>query len=137
LSEIEVNTNVSLRILGDDVDPEAITLEMGMSPDQFHRKGDVHGTRSPVVRKHGYWTITSSKHIAASDDTNDHIQWLVAAVAPKLDRLATYKGRGWRVDIWIGIHTSVGHGGPTLRPDVLAQLAALGLDVNLDLYPDA
>jgi hypothetical protein len=61
----------------------------------------------------------------------------VDAVARKLDMLAIYKSRGWTVDVWIGIHTSVGHGGPTLRADVLAQLAALGLDVNLDLYPDA
>ena len=137
LSEMEIDTNVSLRILGEDVEPETITLDMGMPPDQSHRKGDVHGARRPVVRRHGYWSITSSKHIAASDNANDHIRWLVAAVAPKIDQLSIYKSRGWTVDVWIGIHTSAGHGGPTLRPEVLAQLAGLGMEVNLDLYPDA
>ena len=126
MGEIELDTNVSLRILGDDVEP-----------DRSHRKGDVHGTQRPVVRKQGYWSVTSSKHLDPSADTNDHIEWLVARVAPKLEQIAIYKRRGWIVDVWIAIHTSAGHGGPPLRPVVLAKLGALGLDVNLDLYPDA
>jgi Domain of unknown function (DUF4279) len=137
MSTIDIDTNVSLRILGDDLDPEIITREMGMSPDQSHKKGDLHGVRTPVVRKHGYWTITSSKHMAASAETNEHLEWLVASVAPKLNLLSAYKSRGWIVDVWIALHTSIGHGGPNLRAEVLARLASLGLDVNLDLYPDA
>lgn len=134
---IDVKTNATLRILADDLDPDSVSSEMGMESDRSHKKGDVAGVRAPVVKKGGYWSIRSSKHLAPSADTNDHIQWLVAAVAPRLGVLDAYKGRGWTVDVWIGIHTSVGHGGPTLRPDVLARLASLGLDVNLDLYPDA
>ena len=137
MSDIDIDTNVTLRMFGDDLDPEVITSEMGLRPDRSHKKGDVQGARTPVVRKHGYWSITSSKHMAASVDTNEHIEWLVALVAPKLNQLSGYKRRGWTVDVWIGLHTSVGHGGPTLHPNVLARLAGLGLDVNLDLYPDA
>src|ERR1700722_2317999 len=106
MGEIELDTNVSLRILGDDVEPEATTLEMEMAPDRYHRKGDVHGTQRPVVRKQGYWSVTSSKHIHPSADTNDHIEWLAARVAPKLEQIAIYKRRGWIVDVWIAIHTS-------------------------------
>jgi hypothetical protein len=137
MNTIDVNTNATLRIFADELDPDAVSAEMGMVSDKSHKKGDVSGVRTPVVKKGGYWSIISSRHIAASADTNEHIQWLVDAVAPRLAMLATYKGRGWTVDVWIGIHTSVGHGGPTLRADVLARLAALGLDVNMDLYPDA
>jgi hypothetical protein len=58
------------------------------------------------------------------------------AFTGKLDQLSTYKSRGFVVDVSIGIHTSAGHGGPRLRADVLAALAALGFEVSLDLYPD-
>jgi hypothetical protein len=126
MNDIEVRTNATLRILAGELEPDRVSEEMGISPDKSHKKGDTLG----------YWSITSSQHIAPSADTNDHLQWLVNVVAPRLDALASYKARGWLVDVWIGIHTSAGHGGPTLRSNVLARLAALGLDVNLDLYPD-
>jgi hypothetical protein len=137
MDTIDVRTNATLRIIADALDAEAVSVEMGLAADRSHKKGEVRGVRTPVVQKNGYWSITSSKHIAASVDTNEHILWLVEAVAPRLNVLSTYRGRGWLVDVWIGIHTNVGHGGPTLRADVLARLGALGLDVNLDLYPDA
>ncbi len=137
MSTIDINTRVTLRILADELDPDTVSAEMGITPDRSHKKGDARGERSPVSQKSGYWSITSSRHIAESADTNEHIEWFVDLVALRLATIATYRGRGWTVDVWIGIHTSVGHGGPTLRANVLSQLAALGLDVNLDLYPDA
>jgi len=134
---MDIQVNVTLRIVGEDIDPEAISHEMQLAPDRTHRKGEPISTRSTGVRKLGYWGITSSKHIAPSADANEHILWLVNVVTAKLPILEAYKKRGCIVDIWLGVHTSAGHGGPVLRPEVLAALATLGLEVNLDLYPGA
>lgn len=134
---MDINTNVTLRIAGSAVDPDVVSAAMGMAPDQSHRKGDVHGARTHVLRKQGYWSITSSSHVNPSADTNEHIEWLIQQVAPKIKLLADYCAQGWNVDVVVAIHTSAGHGGPTLRPAVLSRLAALGLEVSLDLYPDA
>ena len=137
MSEMEIRTNVSLRILGAGADPDAISAEMHVQPDESHREGDAIQSRSPATRKHGFWGITSSKHMKPSVDMNEHIMWLVDAVGPKLPLLQAYKNRGWIVDVWIGIHSSAGHGGPVLQPGTLVALGSLQLDVNLDLYPDA
>src|SRR2546423_7254182 len=116
MATIAIETNASLRILGEDLDPDQVTNELGLQPDESHRKGDVIGKRTPLPHKRGYWSIVSSRHMAASAETNDHLRWLVASVEPRLDVLRSYQKRGWLVDLWLGLHSAAGHGGPTLAP---------------------
>ena len=137
MTEMDVDTIVSFRILGTDVDPDVVSAQLGMQPDDHHRVGDAVSGRSGAVRKHGYWALRSTNHLASSVDANQHIDWLVQTLGGKLPILHTFAERGAMVDVTLAVHTSAGHGGPVLRPEVLGRLASLGLAVNLDLYPDA
>ena len=132
-----LHTNVTLRLLGEDLQPDAVSAAMGVGADRSHKKGDLVRARKPGVRKSGYWSITSSEHMAGTDEINKHIAWLVGIVTPRRPLLLSYQKGGWTVDVWVGVHGDVGHGGPVIRPDALVALGGLGLDVCLDLYPDA
>jgi hypothetical protein len=133
---MQVATHATLRISGDDLNPDAVAKDMGVMADEAHRKGDITGTRTRVVKKTGYWAVTSSEHMDEFVDVNVHLQWIVDLVSPRKNVIAAYRSRGWEVDLWLGIHTSAGHGGPTVRAEVIRALGGLELDLNLDLYPD-
>jgi hypothetical protein len=72
---IDVSTNVTLRILADELDPAAVSEEMSMTPHSCHKIGGVRDGRTLVSKKCGYWSITSLRNIATSADTNEHIRW--------------------------------------------------------------
>lgn len=135
-TDMVISINATLRLLGADLDPEDVSTAMAMRADRSHRKGDRVIARREAVRRSGYWSVTSSDHMPSTDDINRHIAWLVRVVKPRRRLLMKYIRRGWTVDVWIGIHTSAGHGGPVVQPKALAALGDLGLDVCLDLYPD-
>ena len=136
-TEMAIHTNVTLRLLGKDLEPEEVSTAMGMAADRSHKKGDPVRARKSAVRDTGYWSATSSTHMAGTEDINKHIAWLVALVTPRRPLLLSYQQRGWTVDVWIGVHTNAGHGGPVVHPDALVALGNIGLAVCLDLYPDA
>jgi hypothetical protein len=136
-SEMIIHTNATLRLLGEDLEPENVSAALRMPADRSYRKGDLVPARKQAFRTKGYWSATSSKHVKGTADFNEHVSWLVGVIRPRRRRLLSYRKHGWQVDICIGVHTSAGHGGPVVHPDTLRALGGLGLDVCFDLYPDA
>jgi hypothetical protein len=134
--DIQIRTHVSLRLFGEDLDPDAITKEVGITADKSYRNGEITGTKTRVLRKTGYWSVSSREHMDELVDTCAHLQWLIDIVDGRKAIFDSYRARGWRVDVWLGIHTSEGHGGPTIPSSIIRALGAIDLDVNLDLYPN-
>ena len=134
--DIQIRTHVSLRLFGADLDPDEITKELGITADNSYRNGEITGTKTQVRRKTGYWSVSSSERMDELADTSAHLQWIIDIVDSRKAIFNSYRARGWKIDVWLGIHTSEGHGGPTIPSSIIRALGAIDLDVNLDLYPN-
>lgn len=64
-------TTASLRISGDDLDPDEITALLRCAPARSHRKGDVHAGKpsdKKYIEKSGMWSLAASKTAQENHD---------------------------------------------------------------------
>ena len=123
----------SLRVFSDALTPEELGVALGVTPDESYRTGDRVSLRcgSVVVRKTNAVFVRSG--LRKDRPLDDHL----AALATKIERgggLGSLVGRA-RMDVFCGFASGNGQGGFSLSPALLARLAALGLEVDFDLYP--
>ncbi|MCC6192133.1 MAG: DUF4279 domain-containing protein [Anaerolineales bacterium] len=131
-----VNQNVSrtfatFRLIGKDVDPDAASNMLGLTPSRAFRKGDPRGESK--TWPHGLWTITS-QHAVDSTDLARHIEWLLDQLEPVRDQLESLRDGDVKADIDCFFESLTGHGGPTFGPQLLARIASLDLELGLDIY---
>ena len=135
LDEDEKWHRVSLRFLGDDLDLAAVTSALGLKPDVTGRIGeDIAGNPRYAIYETNVWVyrytemdnLTFSSHlsefITRLEDRSEAVRYLVARP-------------GVTSELFLGFSSGNGQGGFTLPASLLARIAALGLDVTLDLYP--
>ena len=122
----------TLRVFGDDLDPDEVTRALGVPPTASHRKGELHepapGRAYP--RKHGSWRLASARDAPS----------LEAAVAGLLDILTPDLAR-WRdltsrftVDVFCGVFLRESNRGFELSPALARALADRHLTIGIDIY---
>jgi hypothetical protein len=124
---------VCLRASGDQVDPEAISLALGVSPTFAARKGDRRSTRGgEAVQRTGVWYVD----FAGPPEERT----LGEAIEALVDRLPSDQSV-WKVltehndlEVWCGLHLSEWNRGADLAPSVLRRLADRHLTLSLDIY---
>ena len=126
---------VSLRFLGDDLDLAAVTNALGLKPDVTGRIGEhIAGNPRYAVYETNVWVY----RYAAMEHLNFSTQ-LSQFIAHLEERSKTIlylvERPGVRAELFLGFSSGNGQGGFTLPASLLARIAALGLDVTLDLYP--
>ncbi|HRQ90577.1 MAG TPA: DUF4279 domain-containing protein [Bacteroidia bacterium] len=75
-------TSVTLRILGDDLDPDEITKMLGFPPSIARRKGDIRigkRTKEEYKARTGQWHLESPR---GEGDFDNHIRWILNALRP-------------------------------------------------------
>lgn len=136
LAEDEKWYEVSLRIAGDDLVPERVTEMLGLQPERIGRRGEpiTRHPRSARYRKNVWiWRATVDSAIGFEEQFQ-HALPLVEGRASELRQVTSEAGveSYW----FLGFASGNGQGMATLSPGTLGRLAALGLEVVLDLYPD-
>ncbi|MGC1305574.1 MAG: DUF4279 domain-containing protein [Caulobacteraceae bacterium] len=126
-------TVAMLRILGDDLDPDAVSRLLGARPTAGARKGDVRLSASgrEVVARSGSWRLRAEDH--SPGDLSTQIRDLLTKLT---DNLAVWRelSRRYRCDIFCGLFMSESNEGGTLEPDVLSMLGDRGLPLGLDIH---
>jgi hypothetical protein len=77
-----IKTFATLRVTGDDLDPDEVTQILRITPTTAHRKGEPFrsGPRAgTVIGRTGVWYF-STEHIFDSDRLSDHINALFATI---------------------------------------------------------
>ncbi len=123
---------VSLRVIGDDLDPEHVSRLLGVEPSLLRPKGEVrHSGGRAVVQRTGVWSFS----IECSPE------WaLPYAIGTRLDRLPADPEvwaeltRCYRVDLFCGLFIESWNRGINLPAALLRRLADRGLDLDLDIY---
>lgn len=131
-----VSTKASFRIIGKDLDPSEITNLLHMHPDQSHRCGDPHISKSGrryADYTEGLWALDSS--VNATHSLDEHLEAFVTKLWKHRDLLQECRNRGYKIDIFVGIFGIDDNLGFVLKNTLLRRVMQLGVDLDLDLYP--
>lgn len=124
----------ALRIIGDDLVPEDITLILGCEPTSSAFKGQVirgKKTGQERIARTGSW------HVQAADRTPDDLNGQIMEILGRLNQdpevwasLATR----FRLDLFCGLFMAKSSEGLTLLPEALLALGTRQIELALCLY---
>ncbi|MGB3495901.1 MAG: DUF4279 domain-containing protein [Elainellaceae cyanobacterium] len=122
---------VSLRFLGDDLNPDDVSALLGCQPTNSYRKGDIlSGKRSHRVADTGLWLLKS-----AEEDTSV----LETKVGRLLDRLSA-EPTAWKAlsnfygNVFCGVFLNDLNREFSLSPQIMQQLTERNLSIDFDIY---
>jgi hypothetical protein len=112
--------------------PAAITVGLGIAPDETWAKGDKRtlGSGHELVVHHSSWSIVSR---SLSKDINEHVRELLVRLQSANRPFDPSWGAPAFGVLWKGNYLYAGSG-PFYEADVLAGIAALGAALYQDIY---
>ena len=125
-------TYATLRIYPESLDPAEVTKRLRIEPTDWQRRGESRKPGSRPAKLHG-WFLSSDGEVE-SRDVRLHLDWLLSHIAPQADAILALQREGCRMDVsryWV---SASGHGGPSVRPAQMGELARLGLELWFDVY---
>lgn len=124
---------ISLRIAGDDLDPDEVTSLLGVAPCFAYRKGDQWKTPkgNPLIGRTGLWTFHVDDF--ETDDFEEAIFDLLSRVPVTPDVFRTLASR-FKVELFCGLFLDEYNAGLGLSPAVMKLLAQHEISLDLDIY---
>jgi Domain of unknown function (DUF4279) len=116
--------------------PTEITKRLQLEPSETSTVGEEKTSKSGRKRtaKNSVWSLSSEEHVQ-SRDVRRHLDWLLARLAPRGESIAELQNvPDVRMSVNCAWYSRSGHGGPTLWPEQMRQLAELNLEVSFDIY---
>ncbi|MBL0159310.1 MAG: DUF4279 domain-containing protein [Bryobacterales bacterium] len=118
---------VTLRVFGDDLDPDHISTLLGCQPSSARKKGD------PYPRT-GRWLLSiDSKDCGENADVEDGIKMLLERLPPNGSTWSSLTSQ-YRVDVSCGLFLASSNRGFGLSSELSGLLSERNLDVGFDLY---
>ena len=124
----------TLRISGEDLDPDRITELLGCAPTYAARKGDVlTSPASGLSRtvKAGMWRLEATDR--EPEDLNGQIAELLGRLTASLDVWRTLSGR-YRIDLFCGFFMRETNEGLEVSAESLVALGQRGIVLGMDIY---
>jgi hypothetical protein len=129
---------ISLRICGEDLDPEHVSTLLCCAATQTERKGVPisYPGGSTRVPKRGRWSLTiDSKACDESDDVEDAVRMLLARL-PSDPELWASLTSAYAVDIFCGLFLASTNRGFSISPEVSKLLSDRQVGIGFDVYFD-
>jgi len=133
MSHFETST-ATLRLFGDELDPETITSRLGCSYTRCARKGEVtigKVTGNERIAKTGSWLLS------ASDQKPANLDLQIAEILTQLtDDLEVWREltKKYQANVFCGMFMATGNDGLELSATTLQSLGERGLEIWLDVY---
>ena len=127
-------TTASLRIRGDDLDPDEITALLRCAPTTSHRKGDIKvgsSTGKKYIKKSGLWSIAASE--TAREDLDKKIVDLLDRVTGDTQVWCAINTR-FSADVFCGLFMDRSNEGLGISSSTMARLSERGIELKLDIY---
>ncbi len=116
-------------VYGDDVNPSALTQELGVAPTKAWKKGDLdprHRERST-----GHWALYS--RLDRTSELEEHLQDVISQMDANADAFVSVSSRLGCTMQLVGHFHDIGVG-LNLPKSVITRLAFYGLQLDLDTY---
>ena len=127
-------TVASLRIVGDEVDPDEISALLNCEPTKSHRKGDTKvgtSTGKKYIKGFGLWSLAASE--TAQQDLDKKIVDLLDQVTGDIQVWRTITSR-FSADVFCGLFMDRSNEGLGISPSTIERLGARGIKLSLDIY---
>lgn len=127
-TEVAMRSTASLRLFGDDLDPEEVTRLLGCKPTTAHAKGQV---RRLSLARTGHW------HLNAPDRTPDDLSGQISEIFGQLNSdPEVWKNltKRFKVDVFCGLFMSKKGEGFTLSTEATTALSVRNIKVGICLY---
>ncbi|MEC4894654.1 MAG: DUF4279 domain-containing protein [Oscillatoria sp. PMC 1051.18] len=122
---------VSLRFLGDNLNPEEISALLQCQPSKAYRKGDTIGSkRSHRIAHTGAWILKGTKEDTGVLETK--ITRLLECITVPLtvwEELRSFSG-----NVFCGIFINDWNRGLSLSPELMQKLVERHLSIDFDIY---
>jgi len=121
-----VKVTAALRVLGKFA-PDEVSRVLGGAPTRVIARDA--GSRLP-----NEWILTAN--VDPSQPLAEHIEWLLKQLEPRAARLKELERAGHHLGISAGVYVDQDRGMVLSHPpELLARVGALGLNLDIDLYP--
>lgn len=126
-------SSVALRVFGDSLIPEAVTIRIGAKPTAAHCKGDVERTRDArvLVRKTGMWLLEAAPREPA--DLNAQIAEILSRLTQDI-AVWSALSQEFEIDICCGLFMVNTNEGLSVSVPSLDALASRGISLSMDVY---
>ena len=124
------HSTASFRIMGDAVEPAAITEKLGLTPDHSHRKGDIRKKSQNGVHRSGMWLISSK--LPEGESLENHLRDLLRQLEPHHTYLHSLSDHA-QFDFFCGVF-DMEFSGFELSPMTLQQIADLEAILGVAIY---
>lgn len=129
-----IRVSASLVLSGKNLDPQEVTTKLGIMPSESFSRGDYRTDTEKWSR--GFWKLSSEK--IGEEEMRAHIEWLVDQLFPikhqLQEQLKDPTIRAWISCYWL---LPTDHEVISLSSSLLAKIAEIGLDIDVDLVVDA
>jgi len=122
-------TKVTLRFVGDDLDPDTLTAMLGCRPTSAKRAGEVLPSGYVVVR--GSWHMQSE--LCVPGDLDTQIRSILASLTSDLAVWNDLAER-YRANLFCGLFLTEGNQEIVLSSDTMAAIGLRGIKLGLDIY---
>lgn len=126
-------TRASLRIFGDDLDPDAISKLLGASPTLSSRKGGVRIDSRGIehTERTGRWLLQADCRRPGGLDCQ-----IVELFSQLTSDIAVWRSLAarFKADIFCGLFMEESNEGFELRAETLVMIGSRGLSVDFDIY---
>jgi hypothetical protein len=128
---------ITLRILGEQLDPDQLSTLLGCPPTKAERAGvPISAEGGSRIPQRGRWSLTiESKNLRESDDVEDGIKMLLERL-PSDPELWASLTRLYQADVFCGLFLETSNRGFGLSAEVSRLLADRYLDIGFDVYFD-
>lgn len=130
-------SRATLRIAGDDLDPEEISRQLGCKPTTAQRKGQAmvgRNTGQARIAQFGMWRLQAAPR--EPEDIDGQISEILGQLSDDLEVWRTI-GQRYKVDLFCGLFMKTGNEGLSLSPGSLHALAVRQIEIGFDIYgPD-
>jgi hypothetical protein len=115
-------------IQGENLDLEAISNALMLSPTHTHRKGDLSRLKKPYP--HDMWALTAPT--PDSESLESHLRWLSSQLEPKRKFIIALKDKA-DMHIYCGYTTDKGQSEFSISPEALAIFVKLGIPMDVSI----
>lgn len=128
-------TSACIRISSLEVDPTFISTALGLAPTRQHLRGELRSPRNPnsSIFEQSVWVLESA--LPDNADLADHISSLVSVLESRKHQLNEIARRTTGIDLFCMFSSENGQGSTQFTPVLLGRVAALNVDLTIDLYP--
>ena len=125
--------DLQFAVTGNELDPDAVTRQLGLTPTHSWRRGDSRTGHVPGTFRSGVWV----RETKATNDINDALAALLELLRPLARVLDQFRAAGLKTWVsatwWVYDPRTEDKYNGTPDPVLVQELATLGLDLTVDV----